>query len=173
MREYGGQAVVLDREPVGEADCLITFLTEQHGKLKARAKSSRKIQSKLSAHLEPGTLTTVRLVEQHGLRVADSLMDKRLGIAPNHLRIISELLGEAHQDRHLWLTLTQNEFSWLNVLASLGWDPRAAHCRECRTAKAIEYFMLQTQDFYCRQCIATFRPPGDAVLWIGNGRQML
>ena len=168
MREYGGQAVVLNREPVGEADSLITFFTEQHGKLVARAKSARKIQSKLSAHLEPGNLVRIRLVEQHGLRVTDSLLETRLKVAPNHLAIVASLVGEAHADPFLWRALTSEDFSWSTILSALGWNPKTAHCRECRRSTETEYFLLASQEFFCRSCIATFRPPGDAVLWIGR-----
>src|SRR3989344_3413173 len=98
MREYVAIAVVLDREPIGEYDSRVHFMTEQHGKMIGRATSARKITSKLSAHLEPGTLTRLRLVEQKGLRIVDSLKVAG-GIAPMpDLHLLARMLPEGEPE---------------------------------------------------------------------------
>ena len=78
MQEYVTRAVVLDKETRGgHADARYSFFTERFGKVRAKATSSRKIVSKLAGHLEPGTLSAVRIIEQHGTRVVDALTTAR------------------------------------------------------------------------------------------------
>lgn len=95
MNEYLSEAVVLDRFPHGDLNGRIVFLTKRFGKLVGRAKSIRKITSKLSGHLQPGNLVQIRMIEKNGLQVVDALKKERLGLSLPELRFLGEILSEA------------------------------------------------------------------------------
>jgi recombinational DNA repair protein (RecF pathway) len=50
---YRDTGIVLRVQKLGEADRIITFLTQRHGKLRAVAKGVRRTSSKFGARLEP------------------------------------------------------------------------------------------------------------------------
>ena len=52
-------ALVLFRKNIGESDRLVTFLTKEHGIIRAIAKGVRKIPSSRGGHVEPFTLVHV------------------------------------------------------------------------------------------------------------------
>ncbi len=90
MHEYVTKAVVLDKATHGgEVDARYSFFTERYGKIRAKAKSSRKIVSKLAGHLEPGTLASVRIIEQHGTQVIDALKIARVPIGMRSLAALN------------------------------------------------------------------------------------
>ncbi len=53
MNSYYITGIILSRENIGEKDRLIVFLTREKGKLRAVARSSRRISSKMAGSLEP------------------------------------------------------------------------------------------------------------------------
>ena len=53
MATYQTKAIVLKREDIFEADRVYNLYTEEFGKVRAIAGSVRKINAKLSGHLEP------------------------------------------------------------------------------------------------------------------------
>jgi len=55
QRLYRDQGVVLRSIKLGEADRIVTFMTEAHGKVRAVAKGIRKTGSKFGGRLEPAT----------------------------------------------------------------------------------------------------------------------
>src|SRR6185312_13551457 len=50
---YRDSAIVLRTMRLGEADRIVTFLTPEHGKVRAVAKGVRKTKSKIGARVEP------------------------------------------------------------------------------------------------------------------------
>lgn len=56
MNSYYITGIILSRENIGEKDRLIVFLTRERGKLRAVARSSRRISSKMAGSLEPFNL---------------------------------------------------------------------------------------------------------------------
>jgi len=183
MQEYVTRALVLDKQTRGgHADARYSFFTERHGKIAARAVSSRKITSKLAGHLEPGTLAAVRIIETHGAQVVDALKFGRANISLTNLAALNRLLGEWEPDKELWQELVRvamsgdatasdattsgmaaQKFSWPNTLAILGWDPHSAVCARCNkvlydanTPSRPRYFHLPRQEFFCTQCAAQF-----------------
>lgn len=56
MNSYYITGIILSRENIGEKDRLVVFLTKERGKLKAVARSSRRISSKMAGSLEPFNL---------------------------------------------------------------------------------------------------------------------
>ena len=73
MQECVTEALVLLKEPFSEYDARITLYTRLNGKLWAKAKSVRKITSKLNAHLEPGMVTLIRLTTRKDDHVGKDL----------------------------------------------------------------------------------------------------
>jgi recombinational DNA repair protein (RecF pathway) len=167
MHEYVTKAVVLDKATRGgEADARYSFFTERYGKIAARATSSRKIVSKLAGHLEPGTLTSVRIIEQHGTKVVDALKIAKVAIGLRDLAALNQLLGEWEPDYEMWEQLksatpdagnegaSKNQFSWTATLAILGWDPRGAVCMNCSSGRPARNFYIPRQEFFCASCAA-------------------
>lgn len=163
MQEFMSEAVVLAHEPYGELDKRYALFTKHFGKLIAKAKSSRKITSKLSGHLEPGNIANVRLVHQGTLHLVDALKHERLSITPGDLHMLNELLSEGEEDRGLWELLRNDRFSWRETLAILGWDPMHATCSECG-AKTITAFYIKDHDFFCTLCASKL--PSNTVILV-------
>jgi recombinational DNA repair protein (RecF pathway) len=158
VQEYITRAVVLDKTMRGgEADARYSFFTERYGKISARAKSSRKLISKLAGHLEPGTLAAVRIIEQHGAQVVDALKVARVDLSLADLLSLNNLLGEWEPDRELWeeIASSHQSFSWANTLAILGWDPRGAACVQCGRGAARQFF-IPRQEFFCTTCTSGY-----------------
>ena len=66
MAAYQTKAIVLKREDIFEADRLYHLYTEDFGKVRAIAGSVRKINAKLTGHLEPFNLVCVELMTKKG-----------------------------------------------------------------------------------------------------------
>lgn len=64
MLLYQTNAIVLKREDIFEADRIYHLYTEDFGKIRAIAGSVRKINAKLTGHLEPFNLTWVELISK-------------------------------------------------------------------------------------------------------------
>jgi DNA repair protein RecO (recombination protein O) len=86
MRQFRTSCIILNRTDYGEADRIITFLTPDHGKIRAIAKGVRKSKSKLAGGIElfsvsdisfiPGkreisTVVSTRLIKHYGEIVKD------------------------------------------------------------------------------------------------------
>ena len=170
MREYFTEALVLDKKDSGELDNLIFFYTEKLGKVVARAKSSRKITSKLAGHLEPLNYVKVRLVDKNGFQVVDALTSNRqsalrtpktsaaqFGQALIFLQFIEAITMELQPDKKIWLTikksfknLEEDKFSYKPILQALGFDPQFASCNVCE--KQVDYFSKTEHVFLCKKC---------------------
>ncbi|MFH1560677.1 MAG: DNA repair protein RecO [Chloroflexota bacterium] len=64
---YKTEAIVLRHFPFGEADYLLTLYTPNEGKLRAVAKGTRRIKSKLGGHLEPLMRTSLLIARGQNL----------------------------------------------------------------------------------------------------------
>ena len=149
-------------EPNGDLDVRYSLFTERFGKLRPKAKSAKKITSKLAPHLQPGNVVGARLVEKNGLQIVDALKKRRISIPSPDLHALNQLLAEAEPDAMLWTLLSQGEFSWASALALLGWDPQGARCRAC--GKLPRAFHISTQEFFCEPCASKLSR--DALIFI-------
>lgn len=168
MQEYVTDAVVLKKDPLGDLDGRYTLFTKRFGKIVAKAKSSRKITSKLASHLEPGIMTKVRFIETKGTQLIDALKFGQVSMPLADLHALNQLLPDAEPEPELWELLVSNgaRWSWPAVLAILGWDPADAECVTCG-AKHPAYFFIPRQEFYCRtHGAAASKAHRDAVLSI-------
>ena len=63
------RGIILKRSNFGEADRILTVLTERFGKISAIAKGSRKIKARLLGHLEPFMLINFQLYEGKNFQI--------------------------------------------------------------------------------------------------------
>jgi recombinational DNA repair protein (RecF pathway) len=153
MQEYVDDAIVLRKDPQGDLDGRYVVFTERMGKVIAKAKSSRKITSKLAPHLEPGTIGKIRFIENHSTQIIDALKLRRSPILIADLHFLSQLLPELQPEPELWDMLMGGDlFSWAKALAILGWDPEEAACASCGKARPA-YFYVPRQEFFCADCV--------------------
>ncbi len=131
MSLFRDKGVVLRSYRLGEADRIVVFLTERHGKVRAVAKGVRKTTSKFGARLEP--LTHVDLLLWQGrsdldivnqVEVVDSFRSVREDLArvPKGLALLEvtdQLAQERHPDPQLYTMLV----GALRALADNNADP--------------------------------------------------
>lgn len=156
MQEYVSDAIVLSKESRGDLDHTISLFTRYHGKLRLKSKSTKKITSKLSGHLEPGSIARVRIVESGGLQVVDALKMGKIGGNFIDLAYLDKILEEGQPDYELWNALLSKNFGWKKVLKVLGWDPDETNCSGCVIAKPAG-FHLRSQEFFCGTCSGRLR----------------
>jgi len=162
MREYSSEAIVLRVEPVGEMDLRVSLFTKKFGKLSARARSARKVTSKLAGHLQPGNRVKTRVVEKRGYQVVDALKIDFLEHDPSELHFLHDILPEAQPEPRLWKHLSEEAFHWPAVLKILGWDPALGRCVICEGEPS--YFQIKNQDFFCKKCASKL--PKNALIFI-------
>lgn len=164
MQEFITDAVVLNKGPSMDFDARYSFFTRRFGKIVGKAKSVRKITSKLAGHLEPGNLVRIRFVERNGgggTQVVDALKDRTLEIALPNLRLLDMMLHEGEPDAALWnelLGAPGKAISWPRILRILGWDPAGAACDVC--GKAATHFYIPRQEFFCAVCASKLEQDG-------------
>ncbi len=172
MLEVITEAIVLDREDLGEQDSRVFLYTKDFGKISAKATSLRKITSKLSAHLEPLNYVGVRLISKgdffggKGFQLADALLiDGAEGLKSdfNFLRPALEVFNlfrksipDGVPDLDLWkaledLRLKKIRLDLLSGLKMLGFDSEFASCELCNKTNP-EFFYLKDNFFICRIC---------------------
>ncbi len=173
MKEYFTKALVLDQENAGEADRRVFLYTEELGKVAARAKSARKITSKLAGHLEPMTFSDVRIIEKNGLQIVDALSFKKIKkseVNLKFLRFIKEMTFEFQPDRHLWIIIKKifhrgeksDSVPYGEILKIMGFDPKFATCQICQS-RHVNYFFETEQIFLCKRCSSKV-PQNEIVL---------
>jgi DNA repair protein RecO (recombination protein O) len=68
-RLYRCEGVVIRRRDFGEADRLVTLMTDNYGKIRALAKGTRRTKSRLGGHLEPYARTNVLIAKGRNLDI--------------------------------------------------------------------------------------------------------
>lgn len=170
------EAIVLDKEDVGEADSRIFLYTKNYGKIIAKATSSRKITSKLAAYLEPLSYINARLVARgdgvfdlRNSRVVDALLigesvkwagkEDELKNALRVSHFISRSIPKEAADAELWDLLLgvcsgKESISIKKMLDFLGFGKDHASCEICASS-VIEYFYPINNSFVCAGCVST------------------
>ena len=164
MQEYITDAIVLRRDPVGDSDLRISLLTKKFGKMVVRAKSARKITSKLSPHLLPAFLVKVRIIEKNGIQIVDAIKTGKTAIDPGDLIALDKILQDSDLEPKLWPIISGGNIRWNDILTILGWDYRVAACHVCSGSPLV--FFIPTQDFFCNNCSLGF--PENGVIYIRN-----
>jgi DNA repair protein RecO (recombination protein O) len=166
MIEHATWGVILDRTRDDELDTEYSIFTWDLGKVRAKAQSVRKITSKLAGHLEPGSLSRLRLVQKSAdgnFKAVESLVEERSS-DPAVIRALlfaDKMTPLLQHDLHLFAFLkdlvsgvaegTEAAY-YRRLLAILGYDPDNASCSVCGKAK-IAYFVPQDIIFLCHQCL--------------------
>ena len=186
MTEVTTEAVVLDKEDLGEYDSRVFLYTKDFGRVSAKATSLRKIASKIAGHLEPLNYVAARLVARgdyfnsQGFQLADALLinkkksEEDLGILKEMLRTVNFLrlaIPDRGFDQELWnFLLDLNKGSGKSVkiqdlLKTLGFDSEFATCEVCKNQKP-EYFYPKNYFFICNNCLpaASGLPSRDLIL---------
>jgi DNA repair protein RecO (recombination protein O) len=182
MSLFRDTGVVLRTYRLGEADRIIVFLTEQHGKVRAVAKGIRKTTSKFGARLEP--LTHVDLLLWQGrsdldivnqVEVIDTFRGVREDLAKVArgvalLEVTDQMAQERHPDRRLYSmlvgalrTLSETQVDpilvapsfFLKALVLEGAAPMLDACASCGEADGdveLVAFDLVEGGTLCRRC---------------------
>ena len=93
MATYKTKAIILSSYPYREHDRIVSFFSEDYGRLEARARGTRKIESKLAGHLEPFIQTELLLARG---RHWDILAGSRTLSAMPKIRANIELTAAAY-----------------------------------------------------------------------------
>jgi len=159
MREYVSEAIVLEKRQSGDCDNRYAIFTRRFGKMTAKAKSARKIKSKLAGHLEPGSIIRARIIEKNGLQITDALKEGRISASLEDISLLSDLLPEWEAEPALWAHCKSGVFAWRDILRMLGWDPKYATCATCGSSDVF-LFHISSQEFFCRHCASKLNGNG-------------
>jgi len=173
MIEVITEAIVLDKEGLGEYDSRVFLYTKDLGRISAKATSARKIVSKLAPHIEPANYITARLVSKRdffdgrGLQLVDALAIDRnanLKAGEDHLKEAIKILNfikyaapEGVPDSDLWNFLqaivSQSVSAKIrDAVTFFGFDPKFASCQICGGNKP-EHFYIKSSFFVCGHCL--------------------
>lgn len=166
MTEHYTEAVVLDKEDLKDFDSRFHLYSRDFGRVLAKATSTRKIVSKLAAHLEPGNLIQVRLVGKNVFQIVDALKISGFSKTPEtvtSLNLIKELTPEGQPDNELWQLLKTGDLSGGKLLRALGFGQEFASCQNCGVEDPA-HFLLNELEYYCAVCFIKAGRPSSFVL---------
>lgn len=152
------RGIVIKRTNLGEADRILTILTEDRGKIRVVAKGVRRPQAKMGGFLETFRFNDYLLAEGRNLDIVTGVntIDNLSGISINlqgialayYIAEIADKLIEETQENSaafdlVYVALKEiargklpinliRSFFEINILALLGFKPELDHCIECR-----------------------------------------
>ena len=176
MALYRDQGVVLRTIRLGEADRIVTFVTQGHGKVRAVAKGVRKTKSRFGARLEPVSHVALLLYEGRELDVVTQaeVVDHfrpiredldRLARATSLLEAVDQVAQEREPSPRLYQMLVGAlrtlaaadsrllvpAFFW-KLLALEGFQPMLDACAGCGEPGDLVAFDLAEGGALCRSC---------------------
>ena len=186
MSLYRDTGVVLRVQKLGEADRIITLLTQKHGKVRAVAKGVRRTTSRFGARVEPfahidaqfytgrtlDVITQVQTLDAFGagiigdyqrytaacvvLETADRLSAEE-GEPVFRLYLLVAGALRAFADGHRDASLVLDAFL-LRAMAFAGWAPAVSECARCNEPGPHASFNVPAGGSVCPRC----RPSGSA-----------
>lgn len=176
MSEVIISAIVLDREPTREYDEYIHLYSREHGRLVARAVSSRKMHSKFSHHLDPLNRVDARLVGNGQFVLTDAVqIDRFVALRANREELLKALrltafvrsfFPEGGVDERAWYFLNDNfrdaKIDARSFLSLLGFG-NGEICRKCGKKVAERFFVID-HTFLCVSCSS--KMPDNQLLYI-------
>jgi DNA repair protein RecO (recombination protein O) len=185
---YRDVGIALRTVKLGEADRIVTFVTQGHGKVRAVAKGVRKTKSRFGARVEPPTHVALQLWEGRELDVvtgAEALdhfkavrtdLD-RLTRATALLEAVDAVVQEREEDPRVYAmllgalrVLAAQEapllvpaFYW-KLLAQQGVGPVVDACAHCGEPAELVAFDVAEGGALCRACRSGVRPEALALL---------
>lgn len=182
MPLYSAKAIVLRSVDFSEQDKLVTLMTENNGKVKAVARSARKIKSRFGAALEP--MSHIQLIyfgkvnqELYQLNSCDIIQSfqpvredlGKLYTGIYFAELIDTLLKEADHSKELFQLLLEALFSLLTqnntdtlrllfeirIISLLGYAPRLTYCIHCKKEPATDWvgFSYNLSGVICALCM--------------------
>ncbi|MBK9181104.1 MAG: DNA repair protein RecO [Acidimicrobiales bacterium] len=176
MGLYRDHGIVLRTYKLGEADRIVSLVTERHGKVRAVAKGVRKTSSRFGARLEPTSHVSLLLYEGRELDIVSQAetIDQfrairgdlhRLTRAIALLEAVDQVSQERHEDPHLYqmllgalrqldardAPLLLPAFFW-KLLAHEGFRPELDVCVSCGSDGPLVAFDLDEGGALCRSC---------------------
>jgi DNA repair protein RecO (recombination protein O) len=173
---YRDQGIVLRSIRLGEADRIVSFITEGRGKVRAVAKGVRKTKSRFGARLEPTVHVSLLLYEGRELDIVTqaetidhfrSIREDldRLTRATQMLEAVDQVVQERHANVALYQmlvgalrTLAARDaplivpaFFW-KLLSLEGFHPLLDACAICGTPDDLVAFDLGHGGVLCRAC---------------------
>jgi DNA repair protein RecO (recombination protein O) len=180
-RLYRCEGIVLRRRDFGEADRLVTLLTDRYGKIRALAKGTRRTKSRLGGHLEPYARTNLLIARGRNLdiitqaQVVESMnhlrgVERSISYAAHWAEIADQLMVEAQENRPGYLALvraltsldhgrspevTSRICEW-EFLAAAGFRPELFNCTLCGAgiAPGANGLQVDAGGVVCPQCHA-------------------
>ncbi len=177
MSLYRDQGIVLRTYKLGEADRIVVFCTEAHGKVRGVAKGVRKTRSRFGGRLEPtshvqlqmyrgrselDTVTQVETVDHfRALREDLSRLGKGLAMLEAVDKVGADRAADAALYRMLLGALRSLDAAdsalmvpafYLKLLAHDGVSPEVRVCTSCSTASNLEAFDYASGGVLCRSC---------------------
>ncbi|GAB2971296.1 DNA repair protein RecO [Saccharothrix stipae] len=183
---YRDTGVVLRVQKLGEADRIITLLTQKHGKVRAVAKGVRRTSSRFGARVEPfghvdvqfypgrslDVITQVETLDAFGVVLVDDYQRYTAGCAV--LETADRLTPEEGEPvLRLYLLVTgalralaakERDASLIldaylmRAMAFAGWAPAVDECARCGDPGPHKAFNVHAGGMVCPRC----RPPGSA-----------
>jgi DNA repair protein RecO (recombination protein O) len=174
VKLYNDRGVVLRSIKLGEADKIVTLVTEGRGKVRAVAKGLRKTKSRFGGRLEPMTHVSVQMYEGRELdtitqvetidnfRVIRDDLD-RVAHAQALLEVVDQLAQERQANPRLYQMLVGAlktmavgdsallvpAFFW-KLLALEGYQPLLDECASCGATEDLVAFDLEEGGVLCR-----------------------
>ena len=196
MPLYKEQGIVLRSVKLGEADKIVTILTQGSGKVRGVAKGIRRTQSKFGARLEP--LMHVSLLMYQG-RNLDTVTQAEIIVpfvrirgtfdliaaAETMLEAADKVAEEHERNVRLFLLLLAGlraleagpndpaavaESFLLKLLSLSGFHPALSGCAVCGSREPLEWFSASQGGVLCRECAehdaGRVSPP--AIKWLDD-----
>lgn len=192
MALYRESGVVLRAIRLGEADRIVTFMTEGRGKVRAVAKGIRKTKSRFGGRLEPTTHVALQLYEgreldtvtqaetlDHFRTIREDLA--RVGRATSVLEAVDQVAQEGEPDPALYRMLVGalralaahdspalvGAFYW-KLLSQEGFHPLLDVCASCGSDGPFVAFDLSQGGVLCRACRRGQPVSAEAVALVGR-----
>ncbi len=176
MATYHDRGIVLRSFDLGEADRIVTFMTEGRGKVRAVAKGIRKTKSRFGGRLEATNHVELIVYEGRSLDTVTQvdLLDAfrpvredldRLARVMQLLEVVDAVSSEGRSDPRLYQmllgairSLSQADaplivpaFFW-KLLAHEGMRPEVERCASCRRTDDLVAFELTEGGVLCSRC---------------------
>lgn len=179
MATYKTKAIILSSYPYKEHDRIITFYSDEFGKMDARARGARKITSKLAGHLEPFIETELLLANGRrwdilaGSRTIDNHSALRsdvhnLAAASVCIEAVKNITKPLSSDKRVFdlmraimLALEKDNvqnhqhlvssFLWY-LLSISGFKAELEYCINCRNSVNSGSFSFEGGGMLCEQC---------------------
>ena len=181
MPLYKTRAIVLKSQRWGEADRIVTFYTEQVGKVRGIARGARRMKSRFGAALEPFRLVDLTMFEKNSeslARISQADISEAFGLLRENLVLMTaaarmvNLIQAVTPDRdpnHAVFHALSDGLATLesgddpelcallfqiHILGHTGFRPQIDHCVECGTSikAATIQFSPEFGGVICRPC---------------------